>query len=250
MTSTPPRILIIGATSAIAEAVARCYLDQQSTYYLVGRNADKLAIIASDLQARGARDVHMHVMDLNNTSSITDMVQQASQTLGQIDMTLIAHGSLPDQARVERDLDYALDEFHTNATSMIACMQVVAQHLVRQGTGVLVVMGSVAGDRGRASNYLYGAAKAAVAAYATGLQARLYRQGVHVLLIKPGFVATPMTAHLDLPARLVAHPEQIAHDIVQAIHRRRHVLYAPRFWWLIMLVIRLIPTVIFKRLRL
>jgi len=250
MNSPPPRILIIGATSTIAQAVARCYVGQQATFYLVGRAAGKLAIIATDLLARGATTVHTQVLDLNEHAGIESMVQQAGNQLGQIDIALIAHGSLPDQARTEHDLVYALDEFQTNATSMIVCMQAVAQHLAQQRSGVLAVIGSVAGDRGRGSNYLYGAAKAAVATYASGLRARLFREGVHVLVIKPGFVATPMTAHLELPARLVASPEQIAQDIVQAIHHRRDVLYTPHFWWLIMMIIKLIPSVIFNRLRL
>jgi decaprenylphospho-beta-D-erythro-pentofuranosid-2-ulose 2-reductase len=243
-------ILIIGATSGIAEAVARLYAEQGSQLYLVARNSKKLDIISADLAARGAEDVKLFVMDMNDSEQITVMLENAWQAFGSIDVALVAHGTLPDQQRTESDISYAITEFRTNAESVIACLSGLAAHFYPQGRGVLAVIGSVAGDRGRSSNYLYGAAKAAIETYASGLRVKLFKTGVHVLLIKPGFVATPMTAQLDLPELLTTTPERVARDIQRAITRNQDVLYTPWFWKWIMLIIRWIPAVIFKRMKL
>jgi decaprenylphospho-beta-D-erythro-pentofuranosid-2-ulose 2-reductase len=170
--------------------------------------------------------------------------------LDTVDVALVAHGTLPDQQRTETDIAYAIAEFRTNAESVIACLAGLAQRFELQGKGVIAVIGSVAGDRGRASNYLYGAAKAAIDTYASGLRVRLLKSDVHVLTIKPGFVATLMTANLNLPKRLTATPEYVARDIQHAITKKKDVLYTPWFWNWIMLIIRWIPAVIFNRMKL
>jgi len=241
-------IIIIGATSSIATAVARLYAEQGARLFLVARNASKLQTVTADLQVRGAEEVKDFIMDVTATSAVPKMLDEAWKTLGTVDIALVAQGTLPDQKRSEVDTAYAIDEFRTNAESVIACLAELAQRFEVQGKGTMAVMGSVAGDRGRARNYLYGAAKAAIDTYASGLRARLYKKGVHVLTIKPGFVATAMTAHLNLPAKLTTTPEMVAADICKAIERRRSVLYTPWFWTLIMLVIRILPTRIFKRI--
>jgi decaprenylphospho-beta-D-erythro-pentofuranosid-2-ulose 2-reductase len=243
-------ILIIGATSGIAEAVARRYAEQGARLFLVARNNNKLQAVSTDLAARGAKDVQIFVMDANDSDLIPQMVDAAWKAFGTIDAALVAHGTLPDQQRTETDIAYAIAEFRTNAESVIACLVGLAQRFEPQGKGVIAVIGSVAGDRGRASNYLYGAAKAAIDTYASGLRARLFKSGVHVLIIKPGFVATSMTANLNLPERLTATPESVARDIQRAIVKRRDVLYTPWFWNWIMLIIRWIPAVIFNRMKL
>lgn len=243
-------ILIIGATSGIAEAVARRYTEQGARLFLVARNGEKLQAISTDLAARGAKDVQTFVMDANDSDLIPRMVDAAWQAFGTIDVALVAHGTLPDQQRSETDITYAIAEFRTNAESVIACVAALAQRFDPQGKGVIAVIGSVAGDRGRASNYLYGAAKAAIDTYTSGLRASLFKNGVHVLIIKPGFVATPMTANLNLPARLTANPDSVARDIQQAITKRKDVLYTPWFWKWIMLIIRWLPIAIFKRTKL
>lgn len=242
-------ILIIGATSGIAEAVARRYAQQGARLFLVARSSEKLQAMTADLCARGAREVQSFVMDANDSGLIPPMLELAWKAFGSIGVALVAHGTLPDQSRTETDIPYAVGEFRTNAESVIACLAGLAGRFEPQGTGVIAVMGSVAGDRGRASNYLYGAAKAAVDTYASGLRARLFSSGVHVLTVKPGFVATSMTADLNLPARLTATPERVALDIQRAITQRRDVLYTPWFWQWIMLIIRWLPAVIFKRMR-
>ena len=243
-------ILIIGGTSGIAEAVARQYAKQGERLFLVGRNSDKLLAISTDLRARGAKDVQSFVLNANDSEQIPQMLEVAWKAFGYIDVALVAHGTLPDQLRSETDLPYAIAEFRTNAESVIACMAGLAQRFEPQGKGVIAVIGSVAGDRGRASNYLYGAAKAAIDTYASGLRVRLFKSGVHVLAIKPGFVATSMTADLNLPKLLTATPERVALDIQSAITKRKDVLYTPWFWHWIMLIIRWIPIAIFKRSKL
>lgn len=243
-------ILIIGATSGIAEAMARRYAIQGANLFLVARNPEKLSIISSDLLVRGALNVQEFVMDINDTELISTMADNAWKFMGSINVALIAHGTLPDQIRAEEDISYAVSEFKTNAESVIACMAALAVRFEVQGSGVIAVIGSVAGDRGRPGNYLYGAAKAAIETFSSGLRARLFNKGVHVLLVKPGFVATSMTASLGLPELLTAGPDKVAMDIERAICKRKDVLYTPWFWSLIMLIIRWIPMVVFKRLKL
>ncbi len=243
-------ILIIGATSAIAEAVARRYAEQGAQLFLVARNNDKLQSVAHDLTVRGASRVQTWIMDANDSYAIPNMLNDAWNAFGNYDVALIAHGTLPDQARTETDIDYALAQFHTNADSVIACLTGLAMRFEPQGNGVIAVISSVAGDRGRGSNYLYGAAKAAINTYVSGLRARLFKKGIHVLLIKPGFVATPMTAELNLPAKLTATADAVAVDIQRAINKRKNTLYTPWFWYWIMLIIRSIPEFLFKKTKL
>jgi short-subunit dehydrogenase len=243
-------ILIMGASSGIAEAVARRYASQGAQMVLVARNQSKLDVIAADLTARGATAVHTRVWEGHDTSGVTGLADFAWQSLGTVDLALIAHGTLPDQDRAENDVTYAVEQFRTNGESAVACMLALAGHFGSQGHGVLAVIGSVAGDRGRGSNYVYGAAKAAVDAFASGLRVQLFKKGVHVLTIKPGFVATPMTAELDLPPALTATPDRVAANIEKAINNRRDVLYTPWFWAWIMRIIRFLPAAIFKRLSL
>jgi decaprenylphospho-beta-D-erythro-pentofuranosid-2-ulose 2-reductase len=243
-------IIIIGATSAIAEAVARRYAEQGAQLFLVARNNDKLECVANDLKVRGASAVQTWIMDANDSNAIPKMLNDAWKAFGSYDVALIAHGTLPNQARTETDIDYALTQFRTNADSVIACLTGLAMRFEPQGNGVIAVISSVAGDRGRGSNYLYGAAKAAINTFVSGLRARLIKKGVHVLLIKPGFVATPMTSELNLPAKLTATADAVAIDIQYAINKRKNTLYTPWFWCWIMLIIRNIPEFLFKKMKL
>lgn len=240
-------VLIVGATSGIAEAVARRYAAQGCRLFLVARNATKLEQVANDLLARGATGVDRYVMDANDLASLPAMLDAAWGALQHVDVALVAHGTLPDQKRTETDLAYAVSEFRTNGESVIACLAALATRFEPQGKGVIAVIGSVAGDRGRASNYLYGSAKAAVDTFASGLRARLFKAGVHVLTIKPGFVATAMTAGLNLPEKLTATPDTVAKHITTAITRSTDVLYTPMFWGFVMAIIRFMPQFLFKR---
>ena len=244
------RILIIGATSAIAAACARRWAGEGSAFFLVARNAEKLDQIAADLRARGAEAITTHTMDAMNFAAHAAMLQAALGALGQIDIALIAYGTLPDQKLCEQSPALAAAAFAVNATSVIALATAIANQLEGQHSGTLAVISSVAGDRARASNYVYGSAKAAVSAFCEGLRNRVAKSGVHVVTVKPGFVDTPMTKSMPLPAALVAQPDQVAGDIVAAVDRKKATLYTPRIWWLIMLIIRNIPGPIFRRLNL
>ena len=244
------RILIIGATSAIAVACARRWNRDEARFFLVARDAARLEQVAADLRARNAADVQTFMLDATNLERQAVMLEAAVASLGQIDVALIAHGTLPDQAACERDADLALQQFAINCTSVIALLTRLANTLEAQRSGCLAVITSVAGDRGRPSNYLYGSAKAAISTFCEGLRARLFRSGVHVIDIRPGFVDTPMTRGLPLPGPLVVQPDTVARRIVAGIDRRSDVLYTPVYWMLIMFVVRSIPGFVFKRIRL
>lgn len=242
------KILIIGATSAIAAACARLWAEQGSEFFLVARNNEKLEQTAADLQTRGAKAVTQYLMDATDLSEHAAMLDCCLRDLQQIDIALIAHGTLPDQNVCEQDVSIALSEFANNGTSVIALLTLLANQLEVQRCGTLAVISSVAGDRGRPSNYLYGTAKAAVSTFCEGLRARLFKVGVHVMTIKPGFVDTPMTQGLSLPSAMVAKPEKIAQMISKGIKRKVNTLYTPCFWWSVMLIIRVLPDFVFKRL--
>lgn len=241
------KILIIGATSAIAEAIARRYAARASALYLAGRSTERLNAIADDLRVRGAKQVEIGVLDVNDLAAHAHLLDQAAAFLGGIDIALIAHGTLPDQAACDASVELSLREFATNGTSTIALAAALAQRLQPEAT--LAVISSVAGDRGRASNYLYGSAKAAVTAFLSGLGQRLRPLGINVLNIKPGFVDTPMTASFKKGA-LWATPDRVAAGIIKAIQKRKAVAYLPSFWWAIMMIIKNIPEFIFRRIKL
>lgn len=241
------KFLIVGATSAIATACARQWTTKESQFFLVGRNTERLKQVAQDLTVRGAHTVSWHSLDIDDYSAHSAMLEQCARELGVPDIVLVAPGTLPDQAVCQTDTATAVREFTTNATSVIALLTPIASMLEAHRSGVLAVISSVAGDRGRPSNYLYGSAKAALSTFCSGLNARLFKSGVHVLTIKPGFVATPMTEGLPLPGPLVASPDKVARDIARAVEKRKNVLYTPWFWSLIMLIIKAIPAPLFKR---
>ena len=243
------RIVIVGASSAIAEATARCYAARGARLFLIARQSQRLEDMASDLKVRGAADVAFATLDVNQLDAHSDVLAQAWTWLGEVDAMLIAHGTLPDQNACEASAELAVKEFNTNGTSTIALMTVAANRFEVQRHGTLAVISSVAGDRGRQSNYLYGSAKAAVTAFTSGLRQRLAKVNVNVLTIKPGFVDTPMTRDFKKGA-LWAKPEGIARGIVRATDRGRSVIYLPWFWLPIMLIIRHVPEFVFKRAKL
>lgn len=249
MSNSEQHIVIIGATSGIAEACARHWAARSAHFFLVARNKTRLENIKNDLCARGA-SADIYVLDANDLNAHAAMVNAAQQSLGRIDIVLIAHGTLSDQKACESSAETAVAEVLSNGTSAIALLTHFANVLEAQRSGTLAVISSVAGERGRPSNYVYGAAKAMVTAFCEGLRARLFKVGVHVLVIKPGFVATAMTAGLDLPPLLTATPDAVAADIASAVQRRRDILFTPWFWRWIMCVIRAIPVSVFKKLSL
>lgn len=242
------KILIVGATSAIAEAAARHFAQAGDRLYLVGRHSDHLTAIAADLRTRGASQVESLVMDANDTDRHAQVLDSAHTALGGLDTLLVAHGTLGDQKACQASFPTTLQELQTNCLSTISLLTHVANYFETQQTGTIAVISSVAGDRGRQSNYVYGTAKAAINTFLQGLRNRLYRSGVHVLTIKPGFVDTPMTASFR-KGFLWASAESVGAGIYRGIQAKQDIIYLPWFWHGIMLVIRTIPEVLFKRTR-
>jgi len=240
--------LIIGATSAIAQEVARQLAARGTTLTLWGRSPARLEIIAADLRTKYGVKVFLEAFDLNNSSLHQPALDRAVTAGGAFDLALICQGSLPNQSACEKDYQLVEQEFITNCLGPISLLTVLGNYFESQGQGCLAAISSVAGDRGRQSNYVYGASKAGLSTFLAGMRNRLYSKGVHVLTIKPGFVDTPMTANLK-KGLLFASPEKVARDIIRAVEGRVCVLYTPWFWRSIMLIIRLIPEPIFRKLK-
>lgn len=240
--------IIVGACSAMAEAVAQRWAREGYALFLVARNAERLALVAADIETRGARQVATHLLDVNDLEAHAACYRAAQAALGKVDGILIAHGTLPDQRACEASVEMTLKEITTNGTSVVSLCSIAANDMAARGEGIIAVISSVAGDRGRQSNYVYGAAKGMVSTFLQGLRNRLFKSGVHVLTIKPGFVDTPMTADIEKGGPLWATPDQVADSIIKAINQQKDVAYVPWFWWGIMVIIKSIPEKIFKRL--
>jgi short-subunit dehydrogenase len=243
------KVVIIGATSAIAHETAKCFAKEGAQLFLVARSAEKLAIVADDLKVWGAKSIETTVQNLNELEAHEQLLEQAISSLDGIDVLLIAHGTLGDQQKCQLSVSETMRELNTNALSVISLLTLAANYFEQQRHGTIAVISSVAGDRGRKSNYVYGTAKAAVTAFLQGLRNRLSSSGVAVLTVKPGFVATPMTAGLK-QGPLFASSATVGKGIYTAIQKRKNVVYLPAFWRLIMLVVKAIPEPIFKRLSL
>lgn len=242
-------IVIIGATSAIAESVAKRYAKSTNRFLLVGRDERKLEIIAKDIVVRGAQSAEILQLDLDQQDSYERCVEESNKVLASVDLLLIAHGVLGDQQKAEEDVGHMLQIMQTNALSTMALLTLFANKMEQQGNGTIAFISSVAGDRGRPSNYVYGASKAVVTTFLQGLTARLAKKGVNVLTIKPGFVDTPMTAEFD-KGLLWVKPEIIAEGIESAINKKKNAVYLPWFWKIIMAIIIHIPQRIFNKLSL
>ena len=243
------KIMIIGATSAIAHETAKRFAKDGAECFLVARNADKLQAIADDLKVRGAQRVETFQLDVNELEQHQAMFDQALEQLGSLDMLLIAHGTLGDQRKCELSVEETMKELTTNFTSVVSLLTLSANYFEQQQRGCIAVISSVAGDRGRKSNYVYGTAKGAVNIFLQGLRNRLAKCGVTVLTVKPGFVDTPMTAHLR-KGLLFAQPAAVGRGVYEAMKQGKDVVYLPWFWGGIMVVIKSIPERVFKRLSL
>jgi short-subunit dehydrogenase len=241
------KVLIIGATSAMAQETAKLFAQLGDVLFLAARNEEKVQAVAGDLQVRGAKQVDYMVLDLNNFERHEALIDKAIQTLNGLDIVLMAHGTLGDQTNSQNSVDVTLQELNTNMMSYISLLTIIANRFEAQKKGTIAVISSVAGERGRQSNYVYGTAKSAVTTFTQGLRGRLSRSNVTVITIKPGFVDTPMTAHVKKGALFIS-AEKAGKIIFQAIQKKKEVVYVPWFWWGIMTIIKLIPEPIFKRL--
>jgi short-subunit dehydrogenase len=241
------RILILGATSALAHETAKLFARDGADLVLVARSEHKLAAVQGDLKVRGAKEIETIVADLNDFTRHQEIIEAALKPFAGLDMALVAYGTLGDQPRCEQDVDLAVQEFNNNCTSTISLLTLLANYFEPQKRGCIAVISSVAGDRGRQSNYVYGAAKAGVTVFLQGLRNRLAKKGVAVVTIKPGMVDTPMTAHLR-KGLLFAKPEVVGKGIYEAMLKHKEVVYLPGYWRYVMWIIKSIPEPMFKKM--
>jgi NAD(P)-dependent dehydrogenase (short-subunit alcohol dehydrogenase family) len=248
----PRNVVVVGATSGIARPLARRLVARGWNLVITGRDSSRLESVAADLRIRGGGAVAMLLLDPTDVRAVSGLFGDATALVGgPIDGIIVCHGSLPDESGPLLDVEQTRDAIDASFTSAAMVLAAAAQALEDRSGAFLVAISSVAGDRGRQSNYTYGAAKAGLTAYLAGLRNRLHPRNVTVLTVKPGIVRTPMTEGLaaaDSP--LAADAETVARDIERAILQRRDVLYTPWFWWPVMTIICGIPEAIFKRLRL
>lgn len=243
------KIVIVGATSAIAEHCARLWVGAGAVdLTLIGRDAGRLERTVADLKVRSAHSsFHIDQTDFLDEAAIQRVVDGACEQ-GVPDMVLIAHGALPDQEVCQSSLQACREALEINGISPVLFAEAFARQMASAGRGMLALIGSVAGDRGRKSNYVYGSAKGMVERYAQGMQHRFAGSGVKVVLLKPGPTDTPMTSHLKVQGAKLAPVEQVAAQIVSAIEQGQAVAYVPGKWRLIMSVIRHMPSFIFNKL--
>jgi decaprenylphospho-beta-D-erythro-pentofuranosid-2-ulose 2-reductase len=243
------RVLILGATSGIAREASRCFAAEHARLFLVARNEKNLQALSDDLRIRGAESVETLAADLTDDPSHPLIISRAFAVWDGLDAALIAHGTLPDQLLAENDPALLRNAVEINYFSAVSLLMQLAKAFEEQRFGVLAVIGSVAGDRGRRGNYVYGSAKAALATFVAGLRLRLAAANVQVVLIKPGWVSTPMTAHLSQNFLFVS-AEQAGQGVCNAMISPRAVVYCPWYWKWIMGFIRFIPEPIFAKLNL
>ena len=243
------KIVIVGATSAIAQQVAKQFAEANDDLLLVGRNAQRLESITNDLRLRGAGHISYQVLDLKEYDQHSQLLSRAIHELKEIDVLFVAYGSLPNQKACEASFAMTADELNTNFLSVVSLLTLFSNYFEQRKAGSIAVITSVAGDRGRQSNYVYGAAKGALSIFLQGLRNRLAKSNVTVLNIKPGFVDTPMTKDFK-KGLLWASPEYVAKKIVCAIDKKRSEIYVPFFWQYIMMIIKTIPERIFCRMSL
>ena len=246
MSNTTKKIVIIGATSSMAEHCARLWVARGPVALtLVGRDRARTERVAADLRVRSAQaSVEVETVDFEDARAIAALAAR----LGAPDLVLVAHGSLPEQAACQQDLAACASALAVNGVSPVLFAEAFAVGFAAAGRGTLVLIGSVAGDRGRRSNYVYGAAKGLVTRYAQGLQHRFAGTAVKVVLVKPGPTDTPMTAHLKQGGARMATPEEVALLIVDGAERGTPLVYAPKKWALIMMVIRHLPSFVFNKM--
>ena len=240
-------IVIVGATSGIAEQCARIWSQEPTLLLtLVGRDKDKTQALAGDLAVRNpAAEIKVVTTDFLSPKEIKHAVETISAVMP-VSIALIAHGTLPDQKQCQQELDLNQQTLEVNGVSPVLFAEAFATQMEKAQQGTLALIGSVAGDRGRKSNYVYGAAKGLVTRYAQGLQHRFAHTPIKIILIKPGPTATAMTAHL--PQLGLASAEAVAATIVQGIEQGKTVIYAPKKWAVIMMIIRHLPAFIFNKL--
>ena len=238
-------ILIIGAKSDIAKATAKDYAKHGYDLYLAARNASELEAFANNINVQFERDVKCVELDILDYASHEAFYEDLEEKLlGVISVV----GYLGDQLKAQSDFSEAQKILDTNYTGVMSLLNIIANNFEKRKSGFIIGISSVAGDRGRKFNYIYGSSKAALTAYLSGLRSRLYDANVHVLTVKPGFVATKMTEGMDLPEKLTAQPEEVARNIYKTQQKGKNILYTKWMWRWIMLIIKYIPEFMFKKM--
>lgn len=237
--------ILLGATSAIARAFARRLAAEGATLFLAGRDEAELEAIAADCRLRGAAGAEVLAFDARDPAGYPALIERLAAQEGVLNAASFV-GSMPEQAAIDAEPRLIAGVIADSFTGPATFLQMLAPLLEVRGTGTIVGIGSVAGDRGRLGNYVYGAAKAGFATYLSGLRNRCGRKGVHVLTVKPGPVDTSMTWGMKMP--FMTSPEAVAADIARAVKHRRNVIYSAPIWRLVMAVIRLIPEPVFKKM--
>jgi decaprenylphospho-beta-D-erythro-pentofuranosid-2-ulose 2-reductase len=242
-------ILVLGATSGIAEAIATKFAQEKNNLILAARNIDALNALSSDLKIRYSVNIEAIKFEALDFQGHQSFYEESIKKMGSIDGVVLCFGYLGDQREAEKNFDITRNIIDINFTSAVSILDLYANYFEEKREGFVCALSSVAGDRGRQSNYFYGAAKGALSIYLQGLRNRLNKSNVFVTTVKPGFVDTRMTYGQE-GIFLVARPEKVANDIYKAIQKKKHVLYTPFFWKGIMFLIRNIPEFIFKKMKL
>jgi len=238
-------VLILGATSDMAQAIAKKYAAEGWSLTLAALEPDLLELIASDLRVRSKMNIQALEFDALDFSSHRNFYESLET---KPDAVICVFGYMGDQMLARTDIDEASKTININFTGAVSILNIVAADFENRGSGSIIGISSVAGDRGRQSNYIYGSAKAGFTAYLSGLRNRLAKSGVHVMTVKPGFCRTKMTENLELPAALTATPEQVANAVFKGLEKKRNTVYTLWMWRWIMLIIRHIPEAIFKKM--
>lgn len=238
-------VLIVGARSDIAAATAREYAKNGYNIYLAARNVGTLKPLADDIGTRFQKIVECFELDILDMASHKAFFSELPEKPSGV---VCAVGYMGEQTENEKNFEECRKVIDSNYTGVVSLLNIIANDFAEQKSGFIVAISSVAGDRGRKANYIYGSAKAGLTAYLSGLRNRLYESGVQVLTVKPGFVATKMTEGMDLPEKLTAQPEEVAKDIFEAQHKGKDILYTKWIWRFVMLIIKNIPELVFKRM--
>ncbi len=241
------KVLILGGYSGIAQKVGELLAAKGSSLFLVGRNSEKLEIVAKHFKVLGAKEVWVEQADLNNLENHKRIIGRAVNSLKGLDLLLVCYGILPNQKELEQNPEKIIDNYFTNSISIIHFVSHIANFFESKNAGTIAVVTSVAGERGRKTNYFYGSAKACVDVFLDGLRHRLFNNNVKVVTIKPGIVETAMTKDVENNI-LIAKPEVVATDIIRGIKKGKSIVYTPWYWKYIMFVLKILPNSIFKRL--
>jgi decaprenylphospho-beta-D-erythro-pentofuranosid-2-ulose 2-reductase len=242
-----PTVLILGATSDMAEAIARQFAKAKYHVQLAARQTDKLQPLQSDIAIRYQATSSVHHFDGGQFHTHQAFYNSLSP---KPDVAVCVFGYMKDNEKAIHDQEEMLQTINTNYTGAVSILNTIAADFMQKKQGTIAGISSVAGERGRQSNYIYGSAKAGFTAYLSGLRNRLFHENVHVVTVLPGFVYTKMTAHLNLPALLTAQPEDVGKAVYNAVVKKKNIIYVKWYWRWIMLIIRLIPEFMFKKKKL